>query len=88
MKRVKFSRVRGSMRTGTVHYQKSLLSGRKTGRGGEGKKRKQRNLLFPSPNPFRCLLRKLTSVEPLFTDTRLISTHRFLCPWEESLLFL
>ena len=41
MKRVKFSRVRGSMRTSTVHYQKSLLGGHKNRLGGEGKGKKR-----------------------------------------------
>ena len=53
MKRVKFSRVRGSMRTSTVHYKKSLLSERKNGRGGEGggkRKRKQKpSISLPQP---------------------------------------
>ena len=56
MKRVKFSRVRGSMRTSTVHYQKSLLGGRKNRRGGEGKGKNANGnrepFYFPPPTPF------------------------------------
>ena len=55
MKRAKFSRVRGSMRTRTVHCQKSQLSGRKNGRGGEGKKRKRK-----TENPSISLLQPLS----------------------------
>ena len=55
MKCVKFSRVKGSMRTSTVHYQKSLLGGRKNRRGGEGKgkkrKRKTENPSISLPQP-------------------------------------
>ena len=73
------------MRTSTIHYQKSLLSGRKNRRGREGRAQNANGNREPfySPHP------QTLSVPITEADySRTLFTESFLCPWGKPLVLL